>query len=475
MHVPSRISAKPRLRRSASLTTLALLGALAAATVLPALAPSAQAQGGQPDYVAGELIVQFKADATDAERAAALARVAGRVRKGIGGPAARGNGVAGPAVAATGLAVPDAIRRLQNDPAVEFAEPNWRVTHQEVSTDTHYANGSLWGVYSSDKPAAGPSATTNVFGSQAEQSWAAGRVGSSNVYVGVIDEGIDVSHPDLVQNIWVNPGEIAGNGVDDDGNGYADDIHGWDFANEDSSVYDGPAGDTTVDSHGTHVAGTIGAASNGRGVVGVCWNVKMISAKFLAPGGGSVSDAVEAVRYFIDLKKNRGVNIVALNNSWGGGGYSQAMMDAIVDAAKEGILFVAAAGNSGRNTDLWTNYPSCYNTTQAAGYDSVIAVAAIDKTGSRPSWSNYGQSTVDLAAPGAGIVSTLPNGYLGAKDGTSMAAPHVTGAAALYAASRPGATAAGIRSAVLNAAAGTPTKSMSRKCTTSGRLNVTGF
>ncbi len=311
----------------------------------------------------------------------------------------------------------------------------------------------------------------NEFGSQAGEAWAANHIGSKGVYVGVIDEGIQFTHPDLNANVWTNPFDAAGNGRDDDGNGLVDDVHGWDFANDDNTIYDGGTRGS-LDDHGTHVAGTIGAEANEAGVVGVNWNVTLISGKFLGRRGGSLADAVQAVDYFTNLKIKHGLNIVATNNSWGGGGFSQALLDAITRAAKQNILFVAAAGNSGSDNDTTASYPANYDTTAGAGYDSVIAVAAIDKTGALASFSQYGAETVDLGAPGVGVWSTTAFDSYSSYSGTSMATPHVTGGAALYAATRPGATAAQIKAAILNSAV--PTGSLAGKTVTGGRLDANG-
>src|SRR5262245_7493660 len=367
----------------------------------------------------------------------------------------------------TFLTVEDMETFLKDDPRVEFIERNWIYTHEATSNDPLYTNGSLWGMYGD--------ATTpaNQFGSQAGEAWAAGFIGSPDVYVGVIDEGIDFNHPDLAANIWTNPFDPV-DGVDNDGNGRIDDIHGWDFAGNDNSIYDG-----TGDDHGTHVSGTIGAVGgNGIGVAGVNWNVKLISAKFLGASGGTTANAVLAVDYITDLKVRHGLNIVATSNSWGGGGYSQALNDAIIRAAKQNILFIAAAGNNNSNNDTTPNYPSNYNTTNGtstetgAGYDAVIAVASITITGARSSFSNYGSTTVDLGAPGSGIFSTTPNNTYSSYSGTSMATPHVSGAAALYKSANPTATAAQIRQAILDSAANTPTSSLSGITITGGRLNI---
>lgn len=343
-----------------------------------------------------------------------------------------------------------------------------------LATDAAGPNGfpgglRLWGMYSDDQSSSiGPSGTTNIYGSQAEEAWDAGYVGSDLVYVGIIDEGFEYAHPDLIDNAWTNPFDPV-DGVDNDGNGYVDDVHGWDFFSNDNSVYDG-----TGDDHGTHVAGTIGASGgNSLGVAGVNWNVTMISTKFLGPNGGSTSGAAMALDYLTDMKVRHGINIVASNNSWGGGGYSQVLLDAITRAANQGILFVAAAGNSNVNNDTTASYPSNYSTTAGAGYEAVIAVAAIDSAGNKASFSSYGVTTVDIGAPGVSINSTLPSATYGSYSGTSMATPHVTGAVALYAAANSSQTASQIRGALLNSAA--PTASMSGKTVTGGRLDISAM
>jgi subtilisin family serine protease len=298
------------------------------------------------------------------------------------------------------------------------------------------------------------------------------------VYVGIVDEGVMRTHPDLAANMWTNPWEIPGNGRDDDGNGFVDDVTGWDFDGNNNSTFDGNG-----DDHGTHVAGTIGAAgNNGVGVAGVNWHVTMIPAKFLGRRGGTTANAVKALDYLTNFKK-KGINIVATNNSWGGGGFSQALLDAISRGGDAGILFVAAAGNGGSdgvgdNNDSVANYPSNYQCTSSGKtWDCVIAVAAITSTGARASFSNFGALSVDIGAPGSAIYSTLPGknntATYGSYSGTSMATPHVTGAAALYAASHPAPTAQQIKSAILSSAV--PTASLAGKTLTGGRLNVSGF
>lgn len=226
------------------------------------------------------------------------------------------------------------------------------------------------------------------------------------------------------------------------------------------------------------MSGTIGAKADAAGVVGVNWDVTIISGKFLGPNGGVLSDAVRALDYITSIKNKYNFNIVATNNSWGGGGYSKALYEAIQRSNSAGILFMAAAGNGnvfgiGQNNDKRANYPSNYNNS------NVIAVAAIDKNGNLAGFSNYGSTTVDLGAPGVAITSTVPGGY-SSYNGTSMATPHVTGAAALYASikgsvPKTAADALIIKNAILDAAKLTPTASLNRKTVTGGRLNVSRF
>lgn len=432
-----------------------------------------------PKFVPNEVIIQFNADVHETEKIDALSRVGAALRERLvdgewamivdsfakSGPALRQGDVELASLPA-GMSVLDAISKLQGHLAVKYAEPNWIYTHDATSNDPYYTDGSLWGMYGDTTN------PTNQYGSQAGEAWARGNIGSKPIYIGVIDEGIMINHTDLSVNIWTNPYDPV-DGIDNDGNGYIDDKNGWDFNRNDNTVYDG-----TSDDHGTHVAGTIGAVGgNGEGVAGVCWNVTLISAKFLGPSGGTTANAIKTVDYITDLKTRHGLNIVATNNSWSGGGYSQGLYDAIERANAANILFIAAAGNGGNDfvgddNDQTPSYPSSYTNT------NIIAVAAIKSDGTKSSFSNYGATSVDLGAPGSGIYSTLPgkgrnpSGY-GSYSGTSMATPHVTGGAALYAATHPGATAAQIKSVILNST--TPTLSLTGKCVTGGRLNVSGF
>lgn len=361
------------------------------------------------------------------------------------------------------VSVEEAIKRLKGQPGIRFVEPDYIVHALAVPSDPYFTSTStpLWGMRG---PASSP---PNQFGSNAASAWAQNYLGNTNVAVGVVDEGIQVLHPDLVGNIWSNPSEIPGNGKDDDGNGYADDINGWNFVNNNATVYGGG----TLDAHGTHVSGTIGAKSNNVGVVGVNWNVNIISAKFLAANGGTTSNAIKAIDYLTDLKRRGLANIVAINNSWGGGGFSQALLDAINRAGDQNILFVAAAGNSSSNNDSVASYPSNYQCDNSGtrGWDCVIAVASINSSGARSTFSNFGVTTVDLGAPGEGIWSTVPGGYAN-YSGTSMATPHVTGAAALCESINPSLSGKQIRAAILSTTANT--SSLTGSTLTNGRLDI---
>jgi subtilisin family serine protease len=416
---------------------------------------------GIPLYVPGEVLVKFQESALPRERGLAVATVRGAVAEHILTGPMQARNESGILLLRVPGGVDDAIRALQADPAVEYAEPNWIYQHTDVSNDTYYTNGSLWGMYGDASPL-----KTNQYGSQAGEAWNAGHTGSNGVYVGIIDEGVMYSHSDLGANSWSNPFDPV-DGVDNDGNGYVDDARGWDFDGNNNSTFDG-----SQDDHGTHVAGTIGAVGgNGIGVAGVNWSVSMISCKFLGRRGGTTANAVKAVDYITDLKTRHGLNIVATNNSWGGGGFSSSLQGAITRAGNANILFIAAAGNSGVNIDASPSYPASYNNS------TLIAVASITSTGGLSSFSNYGATSVDIGAPGSGIYSTLPtkqNGSTyGSYSGTSMACPHVTGGAALYASTHAGASAAATKNAILGSAVAT--SSLAGKCATGGRLNVSGF
>jgi subtilisin family serine protease len=404
----------------------------------PTLAPQGAAGGG-PEHVPGEVLIQWKAGASPVGKA----RARGKVNGAFGEDVASGLELA---KLPPGLEVSAAVQSLASDPDIAFAEPNFVYHASYVPNDTEQSK--LWGM-------------NTLYGSGASDAWGRG-INCDGVVVGIIDEGVMSVHPDLAPHMLTQ--------------------YNRDFTSGSEVAY------TSVnDTHGTHVAGTIGAAGdNGQGVIGVCGSgIRMVSAKFLGKRGGTTANAIKAVDYLTGLKKNNGVNIVATNNSWGGGGFSQGLLDAIKRSAAEGIVFVAAASNDGRNNDTTASYPSNYvtdNPSTPENDDSVIAVAAIDKTGALASWSNYGKVQVDLAAPGVSILSTYPvtakgqtkPGYY-AISGTSMATPHVTGSVARFVSRNPGASIAQIRQAILDAAKNTPTASVEGKTVTGGRLNISQF
>ncbi|GEO04527.1 hypothetical protein AAE02nite_21910 [Adhaeribacter aerolatus] len=412
---------------------------------------SADAAAQALEHVPNELLIKLKPGQSEEVKARVLAKIGGKVsEKILTKTMERLGDTEGILVVRTPLAALEAINKIKGGTEIEFAEPNYIYQHAATASDPYLTNGSLWGMKGGN-------------GSNAEAAWAAGTTGAASVYVGIIDEGIQLNHPDLAGQVWTNTYDKV-DGIDNDGNGYVDDVNGWDFDGNDNSIYDGGT-KGSLDDHGTHVAGTIGAkANNSTGVVGVNWNVTLISGKFLGRRGGNTANAVKAVDYFTNLKVKHGLNIVATNNSWGGGGYSQALYDAIKRANDAGIMFIAAAGNAGTNNDATASYPSNYE------LPNVIAVAAIDKNGSLASFSQYGTKSVDLGAPGVAIWSTTAYNSYSAYDGTSMATPHVTGAVALYASLKPGASVAQIRNAILSTAV--PTSSLSSKTVTGGRLDA---
>ncbi|MCX7921402.1 MAG: S8 family serine peptidase [Clostridia bacterium] len=303
----------------------------------------------------------------------------------------------------------EVIKELRQYPEVEFAEPNYKLYASSVPSDVLFPQ--LWGLKNDGQAIEGQSGSRGV-DINALKAWEMSD-GRNDLVIGIIDTGIDTNHPDLKDNIYVNPGETAGNGIDDDGNGFVDDVHGWDFYHDDGTVYDTDY--ESYDNHGTHVAGTIAASKNNIGVVGVAPNVKVMSLKFLGRFGGETSDAIEAIAY----AKKMGVKIV--NCSWGGFGYSQALEISIRDS---GILFVCSAGNDSHHLGIVPQYPVGYKVP------NILSVAAIDNTGRIATFSNFGDD-VDVAAPGVDILSTLPDNQYDYYSGTSMAAPHVTGIAAL--------------------------------------------
>jgi len=348
-----------------------------------------------------------------------------------------------------GVALSQRINVLQASGQFEYVEPDYVVTTQAVPSDGAFSGDLLWGLRNTGQ--SGGAAGEDI---DTVRAWDI-TTGSTDVAVAVIDTGIRYTHQDLEGQMWRNAGEIPGNGIDDDSNGYADDIFGI-------NVINGSGNPMDDHNHGTHCAGTIGAKANGGGDhVGVAWQVSLMALKFLgADGSGATSDAVECIEYAVSQ------NVRILSNSWGGGGASIALENAIRDAGSSGALFVAAAGNARSNNDVSPSYPASYR------LDNIQAVAAIGRSGSLASFSNYGAATVHLAAPGVDIYSstaTSDSSYA-FFSGTSMATPHVAGVAALVAARYPGIDLLSLKNRVLQGAV--PTSALAGKLITGGRVSA---
>ncbi len=356
------------------------------------------------------------------------------------------------------LSVAEAARRYETSPNVEYAEPDYLLYPSATPNDPRYPG--QWALSNT-----GQSDGTIDSDIDAPEAWNV-TTGSAETVVAVIDTGVDVSHPDLRDNVWTNPDEVAGNKKDDDGNGYVDDVNGWDFVHDDSTVYDAADGDQ----HGTHVSGTIAAAgNNGAGVTGVDWRAKVMPLKFIDGNNfGYVSDAAAALDYAVA----EGVKIS--NNSYGyydncGGCYARTLEDAIERADAAGHLFVAAAMNGGADgvgddNDTEAIYPANYPV------DNIISVAASNRHDNLTAFSNYGATSVDLAAPGIDVLSTLPGGSYGYGYGTSMATPHVAGTAALVKNAFPSLDDAGIKAKIVGSV--DRREKLEGKLASGGRLNV---
>lgn len=346
----------------------------------------------------------------------------------------------------SGASVEKVVEELRKSESVLEAQPNFYYRLQATPNDPQFTAPGMYGLTKISAPQAWDIAT-----------------GSSTVVVANIDTGIRYTHEDLAANMWVNSGEIAANGIDDDGNGFIDDVHGYDFRFNDADPID-------QHGHGTHTAGTIGAVGNNSlGVVGVNWNVRLMAIKIYSASGTDTTSAMLINAYnYVRLMKNRGVNIRVTNNSYGGCneacGYDQATKDAIDALGDDGILNVFAAGNSGTNNDVSPFYPASYTSP------SVLSVAASDSADGRA--FNYGINSVDLAAPGIVILSTggSSNSHYTNMSGTSMATPHVAGAAALLSSLNPSLSSASLKATLMNSVDQLPQWNGFVK--TGGRLNV---
>ncbi len=404
--------------------------------------PSFPTPNGE-EFAEDRIIVKLEGGATSADLAALNRRNDARTEEDL--PRSDVNVVGLP----NDLAVGEAVRRYEDSPGVEYAEPDFLL--QPTVSPNDPSSPKLYGMNNTGQSGGTPDAEID-----AKEAWDT-TTGAPGTVVAVVDEGVDANHPDLKGNIWVNTDEVPGNGVDDDRNGYVDDVNGYDFAHDDASVYDAADGDD----HGTHVAGTIAAqGNNGIGVAGVNWRASIMVCKFMGANGGYTSDAVEAINYAV-------VNGAKISsNSWGGVGSSLTLQQAISKADSAGHLFVAAAGNNGSNNDTTPSYPAAYNNA------NIIAVAATDDRDALASFSNFGASTVDLAAPGVNILSTLPGNRYGSYNGTSMATPHVAGVAALIKSNSPTLDDAQIKSRILQSV--DKKANLQGVSVTGGRLNASG-
>jgi thermitase len=341
----------------------------------------------------------------------------------------------------------EALQTLSSMPEVEYIEPNYIYrTMEDPPAEIEVPNdalfGSLWGMHNVGQKDPTERVGTPDMDIDAPEAWLLNK-GSHDVVVAIVDTGIDYNHEDLQGNIWTKTKQSPDE----------PDVHGYNAINDSLNPMDDH-------SHGTHCSGTIGArGANGLGVVGVNWNVSMMGVKFLSgSGSGTLADAIKA----IDWARENGAQI--MSNSWGGGGFSQALYDAIDRARQQNILFVAAAGNDGSNNDNSAKYPAGYE------LDNVISVAASTNNDTLAYFSNYGQRTVHLMAPGFNIVSTVINNEYKSFSGTSMATPHVSGAAALLKASEPGLSYSEIKARLISST--DKSRAFKRKLISAGRLNV---
>jgi len=404
------------------------------------------------DYVPGELLIKFKGATAPLLRATSgVNNPRIRALKSMNASVLKRLPISGmeqwklPA----GMNVQKAVQQLRNDPNVEYAEPNYRRYLRAVPNDPGFTQ--QWGLQNTGQPVKGvvgvPGADMGL-----TTAWAT-QTGSRGVVVAVIDDSIDINHPDLAANIWINPGEIAGDGIDNDGNGFIDDVNGWDFLNNDANPSADPG---TGQGHGTEVAGCIGAVgNNGVGITGVNWNVSIMPLKF----GLDVASEVAAFDYAIA----NGATII--NASFGGPGPgSQAERDAVQRLQNAGILLVVAAGNNDGDNDRVPDAPSGYPNA------NILSVAGSESSDNVISWSNYGATSVDVAAPGKNIyTSSSPNGYI-FSDGTSFSSPYVAGIAALLKAQYPAATYQELKGRII--ASVTPVASMRGLLSSAGRADA---
>ncbi|MBI3812651.1 MAG: S8 family serine peptidase [Nitrospirae bacterium] len=427
----------------------------------------------------GELLVRFHAGISPAEVRAVLSRRGMTILKSYRHVSNLYH-VRLPSV----LNVEAAIEILKGESAVQYAEPNYTVQFDSACTapctpnDTLYSDPNNWGFVNVGAP----------------EAWTV-TTGDGKVVVAVLDTGIDYTHPDLINNVWTNPTEIPGNGIDDDGDGYIDDIHGYNatpsnFCSTLPCSAGDPMDDDTssdvggpIDGHGTRLAGIIGAVGNNNmGIAGVNWRVKLMAIKIrYEPDRQSSLDLVLAGIDYLIAKRKLGVNIKVANFSFGVSSWSQSLQDGIDAVRDAGILLISTAGNTGTDVDAAVADPTLNDFHRV--YDNVLFVGAIDtsnalakiSTNGSSFSSSYGQIGIQLAAPGVGILSTIRTFYnpiYASADGTSFSAPFVTGVAALLAAFDPSLTYSQLKARIISAT--TPTPALSGKVASGGRLNAAG-
>jgi len=338
---------------------------------------------------------------------------------------------------------------LRQDERVEYAETNDILRAIGDAALPNDLDSKLWGL--DNQGQGGGTLDADIDAPDAWKISTGKNQSQGGPLIAVIDTGIEVSHPDLKANLWTNPGEIPGDGIDNDGNGVIDDVHGY-------NVIDGSGNPVDDVGHGTHCAGTIGAVgNNGEGVVGVQQNANLMAVKFLGKNGGTLSDAVKAIAYATKM----GARVTS--NSWGGGGYNKALKDVLESSP---ALHIFAAGNDKNDNDAKPAYPASYD------LPNIVSVAATDRNDRMASFSNYGQKSVDLGAPGAEIYSTVPGSTYKSYSGTSMACPHVSGATGLLLAVEPNLTNDQLKELLMSTADRIP--ALEGKTVTGGRLNVGG-